>query len=206
MRGLCLNHELHSYAYDERPVPGVSEVIGGLGLVETGYFTEWGRERGKAVHLAIEHYLCGDGLDWSSVDERIKGYVDAAVSFLSDAKIVAGPGTFVEIPIWHPLLGYAGMPDLVCEAFGDLCVPDFKSGGLGVAGIQTALYELAARIAYPTQGDKPRRRMAIQLFETGRYKKVDLQDGFDYPRARAAVDLYRTYIFKRSKGANRAAA
>lgn len=206
MIGLELDLEEHSYRMEGVRIAGVSEILGGLGIVDRSWFTDYGRERGKAVHEALEYHLCG-GVDWSSVEERIKPYVDAALLFLSDAKVKPGLGTFVERPIWHPLFKYAGTPDLVCDAFGEPAIPDWKSGGIGeAAGLQTAAYEMAARIAYPLPGKgQTRRRMAVQLFDTGKYRKTDLQDGFDYAHFTAAVTLYNRFILPRRKGAERAA-
>jgi hypothetical protein len=84
----------------------------------------------------------------------------------------------------------------VCEAFGEPAIPDWKSGGIGeAAGVQTAFYEMAARVAYPLPGKgQMRRRMAIQLFPDGRYKKHDLADGFDFHFATSAASLYNRFI------------
>ncbi len=206
MNGLELDLVEHAYRVDGVRIAGVSEILTGLGIVDRSYFTDYGRERGIAVHQALEFHMTG-GVDWSSVDERIKGYVDAALLFLNDAKIVPGPGTHVERPLWHPIHRVAGMPDLVCEAFGEPSVPDYKSGGLSEAtGIQTAFYEMMARVAYPLPkpGDV-RRRIAVQLFPDGRYKKHDMQDGFDFHYALSASSLYNRFILPRRKGAERAA-
>jgi hypothetical protein len=193
-----LDHETHAYTLGGQPIGGVSEILGSLGIVDRSWFTDWARDRGKAVHTAIEFHMTG-GLDWKTVDPRIKGYVEAALRFMDDAKIKPGPGTYVERPIAHPHWRYCGTPDLVCEAFGDQSVPDFKSGGLGAAGIQTALYEMAARVAYPVVNLMQRRRMGIQLFEDGHYKKTDLRDGFDYADAHAAIAIFNKFHLPRKQ-------
>jgi hypothetical protein len=206
MNGLELDLEDHVYRMDGAIVPGMSEITTALGIVDRSYFTDYGRERGTAVHTALEYHL-GGGLDWASVDERVKPYVEGAILFLDDAKVKPGPGTHVERPLFHPLYRCAGTPDLVCEAFGEPCVPDWKSGGIGeAAGLITAGYESMARIAYPLTGKgATRRRMAIQLLPTGKYRKTDFRDGFDYAYFQSAVSLYNKFILPRRKGAERAA-
>ncbi len=207
MNGLELDLIDHVYRFDGVIVPGMSEITTALGIVDRSYFTEYGRERGSAVHQALEYHMTG-GVDWSSVEERIKGYVESAILFLADAKVKPGPGTHVERPLFHPLLRCAGTPDLVCEAFGEPCVPDWKSGGIGpAAGLVTAGYESMARIAYPLPGKGAvRRRMAVQLHENGTLAtKRDLNDGFDYAYFQSAVTLYNKFILPRRKRAERAA-
>lgn len=41
---------------------GNAEILTGLGIVDRSYFTDWARDRGRAVHTAIEFHLTG-GLD-----------------------------------------------------------------------------------------------------------------------------------------------
>lgn len=203
MSGLELDHETHTYNFGGKPIAGVSEILCALGIIDRSWFTDWPRDRGKAVHLAIQYHLEGD-LENSSIDSRIKGYFDGAVKFLKDADVKPGPGTYVERPIYNALQRYAGCPDLVCTAFGELAVPDFKTGGLGQAGIQTALYEMAARTVY--KAPAPMRRMGVQLFENGTYKKTDLRDGFDYAHGRAAVQLFnRFHLPRKQRGVENAA-
>jgi hypothetical protein len=201
---LELNLDTHEYTFAGKPVSGVSEILTGLNLIDAQYFTEYSRERGTAIHAALEIHM-GGGLDWTTVDPRIQGYVTAGVNFLNDAGVRIGPGTFIERPIYHPLHQYAGCPDLVCVAFEQDSVIDFKSGGLGLAGVQTALYEMMARIAYPLPkrgiNEVPRRRLAIQLFPDGRYKETALNDGFDYSWALSAVSLYKQFVLPRARKA-----
>jgi len=197
--GLELDFEEHIYRFGGKRQPGVSEVLTGLGIVEENYFTEFSRDRGTAVHTAVEFHLTG-GLDWGSLDPRIRGYVEAACAFLKDAGIEAGPGTIVERPLFHPVYRYCGTPDLVCHAFGHRTVVDWKTGGLGCAGMATAAYEMLARVHYPMP--KPtdvRRRIAVQLYPDGRYKKFDLQDGFDYSDWTSAVTLYNKFHMTRER-------
>jgi len=200
-RGLSLDHESHTYWFDGVVVAGVSEILCQHAGVDRSYFDDWSRDRGTAVHKAIEFWIDGR-LNWSTVDERIKGYVDAALLFINDSGAQLGPGTYVERPVWHPVMRYAGTPDFISTIFGQDTLVDWKSGGIGAAGIATALYEMAARIAFPVQ--KPRRRMAVQLHENGTYKKADLSDGFDFNYAASAASLYNKFYLPKKQLAMRA--
>ncbi len=196
-KGLEFDPDAHLYRFAGKPAPGVSEMLSGLNIEDTTRFTDAGRDRGKAIHAALEYHMTG-GVDWKTVDQRIMGYIEAGIEWLAAAGVKPGPGTFVEIPLYDPLRRFCGTPDLVCECFGEPSVPDFKSGSLGEAGLRTALYELLARHNYPLpKGRTARRRMAVQLFEDGRYKVTPLGDGFDYSYAESVISLYHRFIVNR---------
>lgn len=186
--GLVLDAESHRYFYRREPVGGVTEIVQALGIVEPRWFTDYARERGTAVHLAIQ-YLIEDRLDWSTLDPRIVGYVRAAERFMSDAGI-RGP-CMVEYLVHHPALRYAGRLDLFAQVFGQGAVIDFKSGGLGCANIQTAAYEEALRIE--TGAVVPYRRMAVQLRANGTYRKEDYRSAQDYTLWHACCLIFNTY-------------
>ena len=84
--GLVLDFEKHEYRYDGVKVPGVGGILAAVGGVDTKWFTAEGRERGTAVHRAMELLVKGQ-LDWSSVDPRIIGYVDAGRRLIEDARV-----------------------------------------------------------------------------------------------------------------------
>jgi hypothetical protein len=191
MNALTFNSERHEYRLGGRLVPHVTGILAGLNLVDTSWFTEESRLRGQAVHQAIHYHLEGD-LDWSTVQDRFKGYVEAAILFLDDAKAVIDS---TELRLVHggaPI--FAGTADVVGELFGDASVVDWKSGAIGeVTGLQVAAYDIAL-------GGGRRRRMGVQLKANGKYSKPhDLTERQDYPRFLAAADLFNRYIFKGEK-------
>lgn len=184
----------HRYTVDGHPVPGVTQILSGLNLVDDQWFTEQSRQRGTAVHAAV-HYWIQDDLKWETLDPRIEGYVRAAIRFLEDAR--ADPKQLrTEVRVFNSVLGYCGTTDVLGVVFGDDAVTDWKSGALGKAtGLQTAAYDLA------DPGHR-RRRIGVQLRNNGTYKKVDLDreldpSGTDYRRFPAAVDLYRRFVWPR---------
>lgn len=179
--------DAHRYFLDGVRVPGVTEILDGIGLIDTRWFTEESRRRGSAVHAAIHYHLQKDLL-WSSVDERIKGYVEAAILFLEESHF---DGVEIEQRVVHT--GYpmfAGTADVFGVFSSKETLADWKSGAISdVHGLQTALYDIA-------KGGKRRRRIGVQLRDNGTYRKHDFDDRRDYDRGLAAADLYTRFIFK----------
>lgn len=73
----------HGYTLDGVPLISVTQVLKNRGLIDTSHFTEESRLRGTAVHEAI-HFLNEGDLDWSTVDERLVGYLKAYQKFLRE--------------------------------------------------------------------------------------------------------------------------
>jgi hypothetical protein len=129
-------------------------------------------------------------LDWSTVDDRIKGYLTAALKFLEKAG--AKPAELqLEKKLVHPGLFYAGRADVIGVMFGEEAVVDWKSGALGHAGIQLAAYEWAER--YGSGNPKPKARIAVQLREDGTYTMTRYTKADDYLDWQACCRLYNRY-------------
>jgi len=62
------------YRDGERVVPGVTGIIRAAGLMDVTGFNDYARDRGTAVHKAIELYERGT-LDVDSLDEVITPYL-----------------------------------------------------------------------------------------------------------------------------------
>lgn len=197
--GLVLDTSTHRYSFDGRPVAGVTEIICGLGIVDSRWFTEYARERGTAVHDAA-HLLVQGRLDWTSVDPRIVGYVNACAKFLDEAMVPIGaPSVLAEHLLYSRAYGYAGKMDLSAPVFaGDLAVIDYKSGGLGEGvGLQLAAYEEPLREELGLR--KPLRRMAVQLRADGTYKKTDYNSRNDFGHFAACALIYREYLMAKRR-------
>ena len=179
-------------------LPRVTGVLKAVNLIDDRWFTEEARNRGTAVHLALGYHAEHD-LDWKSVADSIKPYVEAGILFLEDSKAVIEGA---EIEVLNERYGYVGHPDLVGIFFGDPAIPDYKSGSVDpdVAGVQTAAYELA--IGAP-EGAAAWRRFAVKLKNTGKYSLVHLdrrENGFiDRQRWLATLDLYNAFIAPRRR-------
>lgn len=161
----------HTYWLDEKRIFGTTDVIKANGLMSgADFFTELGRDRGKAIHAACE-LLFWDNLDWSTVDKRIEGFVTSCAEYVAHSKFKPRR---TEHQAFHPQLLYAGAWD----ADGDsLQIEDFlfdlKSGGKEKwHGVQTSAYkELAA-----VNGIKIKRRGSLYLQENGSMAKLYLHE------------------------------
>lgn len=140
---LSFDPECHRYSLIS---PGVSDVelisvttaFKIAGLVDDTYFTQYGRDRGIAVHQAIL-YLMADDLYYDGLDAALRPYIDATIDFLKWSKFK--PILHLcEVPNFHPIYLYAGTPDLVGLMNGRIVVIEIKSGGLGFARLQVAAY------------------------------------------------------------------
>jgi len=102
----------HFYTWRGRRLPSVTRILDLRGLL-TGreYWTDEAKERGTAVHSAIEFDIDAD-LDWSSVADEIAPYVGAFRKFKLETgiEIIASEQSLV-----HPLLFYAGKLDLIAR-------------------------------------------------------------------------------------------
>jgi hypothetical protein len=76
----------HTYTVDGVVYPSVTQVLHDMGL-STYYDSgdDFYKERGQAVHKCCE-LIDSDTLDWSSVDPRITGYLDAYLAFKEETR------------------------------------------------------------------------------------------------------------------------
>ncbi len=122
---------------------------------------ETARQRGEAVHRAIELMEQGD-LDESSLDERIMPYVMAHKAFVRDSgyRVVA-----TEEMVTHPTLGYRGRLDSRGWLHRVRTVLDQKATATihPAVGVQSAAYALAL--------EEPHRALAaVHLRRDGTYR------------------------------------
>jgi hypothetical protein len=190
---ITLDEDTHTYRVAGRVRIGVTEVFSGLHLIDVSHFTDYHRNRGHAVHAAVRYWLEG-ALKWSSVDPAIVGHVRSAIKFIEDAKLVVSR---VETPLFSPKHDFCGTADFIGTILGELAVIDWKSGQIGpTTGMQTAAYALA--LEEEAIGPRPHyRRIGVALDSGGGMpKKKDFKDHRDERRFLAALDLYRTYVWK----------
>ena len=87
--------------------PSVTDILASEGLTKYWNDDEWYLERGDIIHQCTA-MIDRDTLDWASVDERIKGYLEAYMSFREQSKWVF---EHIEKALYHPIYGYCGMFD-----------------------------------------------------------------------------------------------
>jgi len=79
------NEEEHLYSVNGRVIPGTTRVLSHCGLIDYSmvrpYLLEQKKILGKNVHAATHFYDDNESLDWSTVRDEEKPYVDAWVEF-----------------------------------------------------------------------------------------------------------------------------
>ena len=156
------NEALHQYRLDGRVVPSVTQVI--RSNVQGWMADDWYLERGRAVHAAIHLHLRGK-LDWASVDERIKGRIDAILKFLADLNLSI---VDTEVRMASTRWRFAGTIDAILQdASGMLLVADWKStlepSVEPQLGAYCCLHTDNVHIA-------PSRAVAVECHDNGTYK------------------------------------
>lgn len=153
----------HIYRLGDVRLISVTESFRLAGLADYRWFTEYGRARGQAVHLAVK-YLIEDDLDFSSLDPIIRPYVFAAVDFLKWSKFKPLL-SLCERPLYHPSFLYAGTPDLVGVMLGHVALIDIKTGNCDLADMQTAAYSM-----FPVTFELKPRRYTLKLNDNGTFR------------------------------------
>lgn len=168
----------HTYAVGGIKRPSVTGLI--AAAFGVGYFPpDWYLDRGRKVHQASVYLEDGD-LDWSTVSDEIRGYLEAFEKVLKDLKPVNALPP--ETKMFHSVLGYCGTPDRVWMVRGDVWIVDLKTGVHGrKAALQTKGYELlfkqvARELNLQT---KIVRRFVLKLDKDGRFKFVPHTDDSD---------------------------
>lgn len=165
--GLIFDESSHTYKWQGRVLPSVTQVLKGAGLTEyldriPADTLEKARLRGKAVHEACQYV--DEGIGFFYIPPEIQGYVDAWEKFKKDTGIVFEE---IEKPRFHPIYLFAGTPDRVGILNGRPCIPDIKTYEAPEwAGIQTSGYEIILRSKERPLFD----RYAVHLKDDGKYK------------------------------------
>lgn len=161
-----------------------------------GDVLEAARARGRRVHRAA-HFLTEGSLDWASVDDADKGYVESCADLL----LVGEYDTVSqELGLWHPEWKYVGTADLLAIWQGAVSILDWKTGPLGLiaADLQTAAYAEALRVLI-ARGEGPPElidatpgdvilRASVELFENGRRGQLHpYRNPYDWNEFQAAL-------------------
>ena len=104
---LTFDEDTHTYRMGERIVPSVTQILADLGFINTDFFDDASADRGRKVHKLTELWD-QEALDEDSVDPRLKGYLDAWISFVRKEGFA---WIAIEKRIFHPTYWYAGTLD-----------------------------------------------------------------------------------------------
>lgn len=154
---LTFNAEKHEYAFDGKPLDGVTTVIRQAGLMPeySPKDAEWYMQRGSMIHLATELYDNGL-LDESSVDSRIMGYLESWEKY-PDHEWIG-----IEARLCDPVYMYAGTLDRIP-------LLDIKSGSpVAWHKIQLGAYFGLCK----ANGIRVEKGTAVYLQEDGSHPKV----------------------------------
>jgi len=179
----------HRYTFNSTPMPGVTSVMKDLNLIETEWFTDEARERGRDVHDA-SLFLDEGTLDRGSLTRTVAGYLAGYERFLMDFR---PDWTHMEAMLCDTSAWYAGTLDragaIKPYSFrGRLhrkAIIDLKTGDYSTAALQLAAYRRCI-------DDEPHAylRIAIKLRPNGEYSAIPFTDPRDERRFISALDLW----------------
>jgi hypothetical protein len=168
MDNIIFNPENHQYSVSGEIWPSVTQVLSGMGFIDSTWFTDASRERGTLVHRAIHWHLSGE-LDEESIDPALMGYFDAFKKFQADTDFEVWD---VEKPLANETYRFCGTPDYTGRLKGVSAVIDAKTGIISPAApLQTAGYEVLIGRSY--------KRFSLHLRPTGKYKLIEHKDRRD---------------------------
>jgi mRNA-degrading endonuclease HigB of HigAB toxin-antitoxin module len=176
--------ENHQYFLDNKPIPGFSEIIHDLKIVDLSFVDQYKltekAELGTNVHKTLEYYDTGT-LDEFSLPTYLEPYLNAYKAFLGDLKPVVET---VERKCWgFPMDNekalFACTLDRVFKIKDCLWVIDVKTGNkYRSTRLQTAANLLAYNNIVEDK-DKAIKRGALYLSEDGTYTLNEHKDDKD---------------------------
>jgi hypothetical protein len=166
----------HCYYLNGTPVPSVTGVLGGAGVIDYGFLgarRELYLARGQAVHLAARYDDDGD-LAASSLPPEIVEYLEAWRAF---KRAYCFRPMLIEHRVSNPQYGYAGTLDRAGSIRdGTEILVDIKTGVAPAwTAVQLAAY--AACLPHP----RTRRRRCVELHRDGTYRVIPYETS-DYQR------------------------
>lgn len=183
---LTFDPALHRYYLGGRRIPGITAILKAAGIIDDEWYTEEGRRRGTAVHMALQFAAEGD-LDLATVDRRLHGYLEAHRRFVAEKGFVAKYPP--ELLVCSRTLSYATMIDAVGTVGaeqGFWCI-NWKTGqparawAVQSAGEAIAFSETAGAVPLFTI-----RRASVRLSADGTYKFIPHEDRHDINVFKAA--------------------
>lgn len=167
---LIFQEATHSYFWQGKRVPSVTEILREAGVIRTEYSSPQAMEKGKIIHEILE-FMDKGVLLLESVDQRLKGYVGSYEKYKQESKIEILIKN-IEGRIYDEEYEFAGTPDRLAVLNKELCIIDIKTGTQEPwHALQLAAYELALK--------EPVRRFGIYLREDGTYKVKEYTEKTD---------------------------
>lgn len=179
---VTFNADNHTYWRGSTRIPGVSEILKKVGLSKDySGISPFYAERGKAVHLAIQYFL-EKRLDINSLDEIIKPFFKAFLSYYYKDESRLGHILALEQPMASANYSFAGTPDLVTETIYDWkCSKEHDK----VADLQGEFYKAIVFDRFGLMLPF----IVVELHEDGTY--AEFPYGSDVKHLGSVMDLYR---------------
>ena len=175
----------HVYLKDGKHIRSVTQILLDLGFVDTTWFTEQGRNRGSAVHIAVKHHA--SHASCMQLSDEVKPYVNAYRKFEIEMDWVP---LIIEEPMAND--SFSGTPDQIGMMNGFRSILDVKTGAIDrVTGLQLAGYViLDEQCVQSVMLSVPVKRFALQLTKEGKYKLTEYRDRGDRYIFQSAVAIW----------------
>ncbi len=126
MKELYFDPDTHTYYWDGKIVPSVTEIANPISSVRLNELPKWivenARRRGSAVHEYAEEYLlCGE-LDFDRIEPEYLPFVE---NFVNWARTYKPKVLYTEYKMGCE--EFAGTLDLICEIDGQIILVDYKT-------------------------------------------------------------------------------
>lgn len=117
---LRFDPEEHSYWLGETRIPGVSEILQDLGVIDTRFYKPEHAQRGRAIHAAIA--------EWEREKQVNADYPEYVAAWINFCEAESFEPKTIEIPIYHQVFMYGGTPDSIGMVRDGTIVVDIKTG------------------------------------------------------------------------------
>lgn len=195
---LTFDEAAHRYTLDGHELPSVTTILRTVGLINFDGIPErvlqGAQARGTRVHTGV-HFLSEGTLDWSSVADEDRGYIEAAAAFFGESQFEV---LAQEQRLFSRVYRIAGTCDIYGYWGGQPAVGDFKTGSekAVAARYQLAWYALMLRERPPVEWldftpTTPIVRVSIEIRKDGTYTTHVHSDPRDTQVALAALTVYR---------------
>jgi hypothetical protein len=201
MKVLTFNEATHTYTVDGVVVPGVTTVLGAVGIPDLSMVPKELLERSSAFGTAV-HRACElddkDDLDETDLDEALRAPLEQWRQIRDSlvGKYGKPEKELIEVPLYSAL-GFAGKPDNVwCYPSKSLLITiDKKTGITSQAGPQTAAYEKLAEELFGIKFRKKLRFACHLLYGKELGKLVEFKQATDWNVFLSALNIHK---YKRS--------
>lgn len=164
MSQLIVDRAAHTYTLHGARKVSVTDALARTSIVDTTWYTEASRERGKDAHHATVLYDSGT-LDARTITAEIEPFLLAWVDFRKHTGFQPDMD-LRETSHYNDEYDFCGSPDAPGILDGSLAIVEIKTGGLPWwAGLQTAGYDILLGGGW--------RRITVHLKANGTFKMKD---------------------------------